>query len=532
MQRRNLAVLAVDGSDSSRIDAVAEARRGLSGGGEGTQKVFAFTSPTDAVLVALEVTRTLDLGVSSGVAVGEVGDGEGGLSGRAVDAARSLAARAARGQVLMTEAVYLAMNRVEVSAAPTNLEPSGAVEQRIYRAEPSQRAAADEAAAPAREGALGRILPAVLLVAAFAGGFALSQGDRLQFRGLAAELGSLAEDLARNGQHREASQAFLEAYRKDPGRPIYEARFRETLLQASRTFERAGRLDAAFRLLAEGASVDPFRPDLEARLVEVMRAYAEALLQADSTLAYAEEEKRFLAALPLREQEIRDMLVGLKAEDAIQEWRAAKGVRARDAATARFEPLYKESPENPHLNLVDAERFAAQGRQEVVLEELSAALSKRPEWRTERAEIPRILVKVLTSMETAYHRRSMGQVIDFCLQRLPDQVEPVLAPLLRGDAIGARVAAFRFLGRRGKIGYDQEFDFHVKNLQGLTAMGSRESPLEDETLVEEAIRFAKKAKGEDRRRMLTLLDSAARNPKVPSQAQDEIRRALGEMGAG
>lgn len=529
-ETRNLAVLLVRGGDPAVLGDLVEAHRGEPHGEQDGARVFAFSSPTDAVLAGLAAAGGPGGRCAAGVALGEVVIGEGSLEGKAADVALALTDRAGKGQVLMVEAVYLAMNRVEVGASPTNLEPGDRISQRIYRAEARAAAPApaeDDLGSPEAAGAVGGrgLGSAVLLLVAVAVGGFLARGGGAHLPSVSGTLAARAEELSRKGQHREAAAAFLAAYREDPGTAIHRARYRESVLQAAAAFEQGGRLDAAFGVLADAVEEDPFRVELEDRLVEIGWRYLETLLELESREAYARVEPRLRAALPLREQEIRDHLVGVKARAAMKEWRKHEIYRLKNEVfNKRIAPLWDESPDHPELWLVQAEADARDGRYDNVVKALTNALDRKPEWRTERPEVKAAVLESLKEMDSAYERkRYLAPLVDFCAQRVPELVEGAIPDLIAGDAVGGRISALRFAEARGTATDEDAFRVHKANVLGVRAMGDKESPLKDPELIREAVAFAARAPAGMADELRRAMEAGSRMEEATPEVRDLLR---------
>lgn len=526
MSARNLAVLAVRAADPDRLDEVVAARRGTRGEAGGVP-LATFPSPTDAVLAGLDLTARPS--VAAAVSLGEVVAGGADLAGAGVAAALALLEVSPAGTALLAEGVYLAMNRNEVSAEPAqDVDSPEEAGSTAYRARARRAEAPAAAPAPTPAAAAPSVAPLAMalagVLAAFGLGQLAGQGGAARAQG---DLAGQAEVLASKGQHRAAAAAFLAAYRRDPGQPLLEARFRETTLAAVDAFEKAGRLDAAFGLLSDALAEDPYRPDLEDRLVDLGEDYAEALLTSEARTAYATMAATYLRALPLREAELRDRLLGLEIERVLRRWRGRGAYRNRYPVFEELNAIWKRSEKHPRLLLAWVEVQADQGHGRRFLGDLEALLEGWPEAPQQAPELLEAVELILKKLDQAGERKAyLGPIVEVCAQRFPAEVEPVMRRLLVGDHVGGRVAALQFFDRRGGLDEGEALEAHLKNLRGLAHVGSRESPLKDPRVVDAAADFAADASAPARSKLVAALDAATRMPDTSSAVQDRIQAAL------
>lgn len=533
MRTTNMAVLAVRGAGSSEVERAVQARRGKAGGTAHGLPLFGFTSPTDAVLVGLELARGVP-GAAAAVTAGEVAEASGTMSGRAVEAAADLAATARDGEVLLTEAVFFAMNRNEVGAVPTDLPQKGPVDQRVYRAEGRVPTRADEAAkpAPVPTGSGARdLVPMVGILLAFGVGYLLHGTDPSRLPGLGDELPGAAQALAGKGQHREAAHAFKAAWRAHPGRTDLERGYRESTLAAAREFEKGGRADAAFHLLYEATGEDPFRPDLEAALYDTGLRYLGQLASVEASRAPTRAEEMLVSRLPLREKDLRDRLIEIKVERILVEWRQVERANDLYDVEKKLDPLYKLNPQHPALFLAWGEFASKTHRMEYVAQNFRKALQKRPEWASEKPAVAQAALRVFERMDEASDRRHLMEPhVDFCVQMLAPVLTEPLKKALAGERVGPRVGAFKFFSKLGGLDEEQRAAYHEANLAGVSEVGETEGPLKDAELVREALAYA--AGRPDRARWVRALDKALAVPDVPAEIRDQLMAARQKLESG
>lgn len=527
-----MAVLAVRGGARDRVERDVEGRGGAPHGEEAGLAVFGFTSPTDAVLAGLELTDTQEAACCA-ITAGEVEEVDGAIRGRAVEAAAELAAGGEKGEVLLVDAVFFAMNRNEVSAALIENPPANRLGQKVYRASARVAGAAPAsvgpaAAPPAAATSSTWTVPLLAVLVAFAAGVGLTRGG--VSRDGAGSLAEKAEFLASKEQHREAAHAFFEAYLENPGEPFYERRFREELLQAVEDFLRAGRPDAGYRLLKDAQEKDPFRKDVEERLMAVGLVYLEKLLENGSKDAFELEKVRLIESLPLDEQRIRDRVVSVHVQRLVTEWRAeANQGRKRDIAL-KTGPFWQESRNNPDLLLAEAEFSAWQGRFEAVRDFLGRVLDGRPGWVREKPEIPEIALECFRRMSNAYMRKnSLAEMVAFAVQRIG---EPLVGPAraaLGEDSVGLRNGAARILEQMGKLTEAEALEVHRRNLAGIKAVEETESPLKDEDLVRQVIAFGRGAQGATRKALGDLIERALAAGGLSGSVSQELAAAREEL---
>jgi tetratricopeptide (TPR) repeat protein len=525
---KNMAILAVRGAAREKAASLVEDRKGTPAGEHEGLPLFAFTSPTDAVLTGLSLAAG---GACAAVTAGEVDLGDDEVSGRAAEAAVELASRGPGGEVVLVEAVYFAMNRNEVSAVLLDGELENSLEQRVYRAEVRQ-ATPEPAPAPAPVETAGGGVPgwaagvggALLAVLA---GFGLA---RSTLTPSGTELGRQAASLSRRGLHREASRAFLEAYLEDPGEATYERNFRKELLAAVEAYRAQGRPDAGYKLLQDGLRQDPFRSDLEEALLEVGMEYLAALLANDSKDAFELEKVRLIESLPLREQAIRDRVVGLHVKRVMERWRKEANNRKRSDIARETAALWEQSPENPDLHLAEAEIAAAAGRVESVISLLGRALKRHPEWAADRPEPGSLVMLSMESIDTAYYRkRYLDDLVGFVVQHFGEGLVEEARGALEAENAGSRAGSFEYLERVDRLTTQDRISYFTKVLQNVHSSDTREGPLKDDILVGAAVDFATGGPQEARGAMTKALRQAVGTPGISGPRKVQLEGALAQL---
>lgn len=519
---------------------LVDARGGESLGRRDRVRLWAFLSPTEAVLAGLDAcAEAAGAGVAVGISLGEV-SGEGdGVEGEPVDLARALARGARPGWVYISESAKLAVNHNEVESRPAAMVEAERGQVQAFRARRGGRrekggAAPAQISSPTVPPHRGGSGPSGRLHAS--GGFAsLTVGCLL---GLV--LGYWATGVpdpferARKAQLRGESdhaieQAFL-AWRHDAGRPELVALLRRLHLDAVDRFMKAERPDRALLVLRRVRKILPFDDELEGSLFRTGAAQIRAWALAGRDGAAQEEEARLAAELPARAAELRKVYYGARMDGLEAEMKPflASGKRVSYERlrewSERVDMVAEDFPDWGRVHYLWGRLALANQRFEDMGKHYMDALRADARF-SENRQIFEDVMRAAESVSSHRSLQTLTQARKVLSEGLKDWVLPLLTERLNTRHSVVRIVSYAALEARGALPEKGLLDHHLMNL-GLEASSTEKGCAADARCLLSGLDYLAGLRSlEDVTRARRALES------MPAEARkdDGVRKRAGEV---